>query len=350
MTTALPPVHLLVGPYTTESPEGRGRGLVSLRLDADPAGAVPVEVAVLPLPSPTYLVRHPDRPWLFAVTEAAPASVHSLALAPDGSLSLLSSVGTGGDAACHLALSPDGRHLLVAHYGSGSVASVPVLEDGRLGERQDLHVLTGSGPDPERQEAPHAHQVVWDGDEALVADLGTDRVHRLHLDPEGRLSLAGPPVVLPPGTGPRHLVVVADHLVVAGELSGELWLGRRDDDGGWQELDSTPCSTEPRDGPVHPSALRADGDQVVVANRGPGTLTVFTLDRGAGRLERQAEFGCGGSWPRDLVLGEGHLWVANQTDDVVTVFARDVLPPPGPVLEVAVPTPACVVLVPLPGR
>lgn len=341
------PGQVVIGGYTPDGVED-AVGLTSWRPRPDGAGLE--VVARLALADPTYLVAHPDEPWLFVAGETDPGRVSSVRLGADGDLELLSTVETGGSGSCHVALAADGRHVLVADYGSGTVCSVPVGADGRLGERSGSWRLEGSGPDPERQEAPHAHQVVVDGAEVLVADLGTDRVHRLALADDGSLEEAGPAVRLPAGSGPRHLVVVADHLVVATELSGELWLGRRASDGGWTELDRVPCTASTADGELYPSALRADGDTVLVANRGPGTVASFALDREAGTLRLIDERAGGGRWPRDLVVTDSLLWVANQTDDVVTLLARDAGPGGEPVLSLRTPAPACVLLAPSDGR
>jgi 6-phosphogluconolactonase len=343
-----PLAFVLVGGYT--APEGRAPGLRCLRPRSGGGPLALDEVSTLDLPSPSYLVMHPRRPWLFTVSEGARSELASVALQPDGSLVLLSRVASGGDGGCHLALSPDGRHLVVAHYGSGTVARVGVGLDGRLVGPPVTHALSGTGPDRERQQGPHAHQVVWHGDELLVPDLGSDRVHRLRLGPDGALAPSAPPVVLPPGSGPRHLVVLPEHLVVACELSGELWLGRRDPEGGWHEVDRVPCSATTSGSPLAPSALRRDGDELLVANRGPGTVAVFTLDRGTDRLRRRPELGCGGTQPRDLVVDGDRLWVANQADDVVTVLDRLAPPPATAPLTVPSPTPSCVVLVPGAGQ
>ena len=175
-------------------------------------------------------------------------------------------------------------------------------------------------------------------------------MHRLAVDADGRLAEAGPAVRLPPGSGPRHLVVVEDHLVVACELSGQLWVGRADGHGGWSPVVTAPCSGVADAPTVQPSALRADGDLLFVANRGPDTVAAFVLDRGAATLTRTAEFGCGGAEPRDLVLEPGRLWVANQGGDVLSVFDRRSLPPAAPPVQVPSLTPTCVLLRPPAGR
>ena len=336
--------QLLVGGYTAEQ-GGQAPGLTLLAPAGDGRGAELAVLSTLDLVSPSYLVRHPREPWVFAVSETDASRVSSVARSDDGRLVLLSDVATGGSDACHLALSPDGTRLLVAHYGSGSVASFLVGADGRLSSLVDRVASTGTGPDPDRQAAPHAHQVVWDGEEVLVPDLGTDRLHRLHVGADGALTGAGPAVVLPAGSGPRHLVVLGDHLAVACELSGQLWLAARTDDG-WLEVASVPCSAAAEGASVQPSALRADGDQLYVANRGPATVAVFTLDRPTGLLTPVAEFGCGGAGPRDLVLEPARLWVVNQADDRVSVFDRRSVPPLAAPGQLPSASPACVVLDP----
>jgi 6-phosphogluconolactonase len=339
--TALPR-HVIIGGYTPEDDEGAG-GLTSWRPRPDGAGLDAVDR--LALTNPTYLVAHPSEPWLFVVGETDPGQVSSVRFNEDGTLDLISTVGTGGSGSCHVAVAADARHVLVADYGSGTVCSVPVEPDGRLRERSGFWRFDGSGPVSGRQEAPHAHQALVDGAEVLVADLGTDRIHRLRLGEDGTLSLAGPAVPLPAGSGPRHAVVVEDHLVVVTELSGELWLGRRASGGGWTELDRVPCTASADRDELSPSALRADGDTVLIANRGPGTVAAFALDRRAGTLRLIEERAGGGHSPRDLVVTDSLLWVANQTDDVVTVLARDAEPGAEPVLSVPTPAPACVLLV-----
>jgi len=345
---------VLVGGYTAETADmaGSAAGLTSWRLATAADGSPTLEpLDALGLPSPTYAVAHPGRPWVFTVGETSPATVTSLSWQPDGTLTRLSTVPAGGDLACHLALSPDLTRVVVASYGSGTVSSFAVDDEGRLSPL-DVHQLQGSGPDLERQQGPHAHQVVFHEDEVWVSDLGTDRVHRLRLGPAGELTEAAPPVVLPAGSGPRHLVLLGEHLVVACELAGTLWLARRAADGSWTGLGSEPTTTVSSGAPLAPSALLADGGLVVVANRGPGTVSLFHLDADAGRLVRGAEVPCGGSGPRDLTLTAEHLWVANQADDVLTVFTRDALlgPDPRPVLEVATPSPARTVLLSATGR
>jgi 6-phosphogluconolactonase len=327
------PSRVVIGGYSLD-PQGdgpeAGTGLRVLDLDGGASdGPRYVTVGHEPLLSPTWVVPHPRRPWLVSVTEAAPSEVVCTRVEADGALRVLGRRATGGDFGCHLALSADGSQVVVAHYGSGTVETFALDDEGQLAGPLDRFTSTAPlGPDPDRQDGPHAHQAVLDPHrpgEVLVCDLGTDRVHRLRLHPDGRLTEAAPALVLPPGFGPRHLVVVGDMLVVAGELAGELWLGRRDD-GGWQHTQTLPTTRRTAEerarssAPALPSALRVVGDQVVVATRGIDTVSVLALDRERSTVSFVAEVSCLGHHPRDLVVADGLVWIANQWSDELVVL------------------------------
>lgn len=349
------PLHVIIGGYTEEM-DGKAVGISSLVMTSTDAEQVEFTAAEpSSVASPSYLVADPARRLLFACHETQPGAVSSWAVADDGALRKISEVPSEGDAPCHLWLAPNGGQLVVANYASGSVGSFAVGQDGRLSAATDTYTFSGHGPDSERQAGPHAHQVVGHGDGLLVCDLGTDRVHRLRLDGHGRFDMAGKPVVLPPGSGPRHLVVVEEHLVVACELSAELWLARPDGDG-WRVWGGVPSSeiTPPTTERSYPSAVVTGAGLVFVANRGVGTVAAFRLDPRAdgghdSGLRQVSEFGCGGSWPRDLAVAGDHLWVANQTDHQVCAFRCTELPPKAIDFVIDTPSPACVVVSPMSG-
>jgi 6-phosphogluconolactonase len=88
----------------------------------------------------------------------------------------------------------------------------------------------GTGPNPDRQEAPHAHQILTDLDERHVfgVDLGADKVNVLNLNP-GTGVLAANTVPFAPvasGSGPRHTKFHPDrrHAYVLDELASSITL------------------------------------------------------------------------------------------------------------------------------
>src|SRR5262249_28653348 len=95
----------------------------------------------------------------------------------DGTLKPLNSVRSGGAGPTYVSLHPSGRFVLVANYFGGSVAVLPVLGDGRLGEATDVKADAGKvGP----TRAAHAPK-------GSFAFSGHDRTHAhmIRADPSG---------------------------------------------------------------------------------------------------------------------------------------------------------------------
>ncbi|MFC8850610.1 MULTISPECIES: lactonase family protein [unclassified Micromonospora] len=334
-----------VGGYTAAS-GGRGEGIVAARRDPVTGGLTPLGT-VAATPSPSFLVRHPTLPVLYAVNELPEGEVSAFRVAPDGDLAPLGVRGTGGAEPCHLAVTPDGGHLVVANYGGGSVTVFPLDPAGVPGERSDLVVHSGRGPDPQRQEKAHCHMVspAPDGGPLLAVDLGTDSVYRYDLDAaSGRLVPRAPRVRTAAGAGPRHLARHPDgrRCWLAGELDATVTTYELTADGSLHQRGRVDASA--RTGHVQPSeiAVGADGRFLYVGNRGIGTVSVFAV---AGELpELVAEVETGGEWPRHFALTGEHLYVADERADMVRVFRVDAATGvPTPVGEpVAVPSPTCV--------
>jgi 6-phosphogluconolactonase (cycloisomerase 2 family) len=311
---------VFVGCYTGET-GGEGEGITLLR--RDPASGDLARLGVVArTPSPSFLTQHPTLPVLYAANELESGAVTAFTVAADGSLTELGSRPTGGRQPCHVAVTADGRHLLAANYTSGSVSVHPLDLGGRPGERSDLLDLDGEGPDPERQQGPHAHMVAPDPSSSgvLIVDLGSDRVWRARLDAvSGRLTDLAPAIVTAPGTGPRHLLRSPDGaLLVTGELAADLTWYRPSASGELERRGGVPATTVA--GRDFPSELTSgpDGRFVYVANRGPNTVSVFAWTRDAAELI--AEVPTGGDWPRHMALANDHLYVANERSHTVTVF------------------------------
>lgn len=97
--------------------------------------------------------------------------------------------------------------MLSANYTSGSIAVHPINEDGSLGDTAYFLQRSGTGPNAERQEGPHAHQIAFDRAGAYVfdIDLGSDTVYTSTLTEDGQLEEVDR-LHIHPGAGPRHMV------------------------------------------------------------------------------------------------------------------------------------------------
>ncbi|MGC4893074.1 lactonase family protein [Micromonospora sp. DT31] len=335
---------LHIGGYTAET-GGRAEGIVAARRDRGTGALTPLGTVAV-TPSPSFLVRHPGLPVLYAANELPDGLVSAFRAAPDGSLTALGVRPTGGAEPCHVAVAPDGRHLFAANYGGGSVAVFPLDADGVPGERTDLVRHEGRGVDPERQEGAHCHMVSPDpaGGPLLVVDLGTDSVYRYDLDAvSGQLAPRPPRLRTPAGSGPRHLARHPDgrRCWLVGELDATV-AGYDLTPEGLHERVRVDASG--RAGHVQPSevAVGPGGRFLYVGNRGVGTVAVFALD--GVRPELVAEVDTGGGWPRHFALTGEHLYVADERADLIRILRVDPgTGVPEPVGEpVAVASPTCV--------
>jgi 6-phosphogluconolactonase len=336
---------LYIGSYTPEM-GGEGAGITAVR--RDPAtGRLESLGVVARTPSPSFLAWHPTLPVLYATNELDEGTVSAWAVTGETEFRPLGSGSTGGVHPCHLAVAPGGRYLVSTNYTSGSVAVHRLGEDGALGERTDLLVHDGAGPDPQRQERAHAHMASPNpgGGAILVVDLGTDAVYRYDLEAAtGRLVPLGPRIQVHAGSGPRHLARHPDgrRAYLVGELDATVTAYDIDGAAGVLHERGRVSSTRLAGGQPSEISVRADGRFLYVANRGPDTISVFSLDGDAPSY--LAEVATGGRWPRHFALVAEHLYVANERSHTVVGFRVDpdsgVPHEPGNALEM--PSPTCV--------
>ncbi len=272
-----------------------------------------------------------------------------------GALTFLNRQLSRGTSPCHLSVTLDGKAVATANYSSGTVTLLPILADGSLGEPAGTVQHRGKGPNPSRQEGPHAHSITPDpatGD-LYACDLGVDRVF-VYCGGRPALEAAEPPALQThPGAGPRHLAFHPGGrwLYVVNELDSTVSFFARPAPAspfGVEEVQSFP--TLPPGETVtnwcaH-IAVRPDGRFVYASNRGHDTIAVFAVDPARGALAPVAFEPVLGRTPRHFALDPSGRWLlaAGQDSDVIRVFAVDAasgrLSPNGQ--AVTIPRPVCV--------
>jgi len=193
-----------IGTYTGP----QSKGIYAARFDAD-TGKLEAPILAGELTRPSFVAIHPNRKYLYAVSETGTSTVSAFEINPKtGALTLLNTVPAKGSSACHLVVDRTGKSLVVANYGNGSVSVFRVGADGRLSDSTSQVQHSGSGPDRSRQRGPHAHGVVLSPVNrfVFVPDLGMDQILTYRLDPaQATITAHDPPfVAVPPGSGPRH--------------------------------------------------------------------------------------------------------------------------------------------------
>ena len=241
---------------------------------------------------------------------------------PEDEWAASATAATGGSQPCYVALNPDETLLALANYDSGSLALFALdLRTGLQVDPPQVRGNRGQGPNPERQEGPHAHCALFHpaGGWLFQTDLGTDEILAFPLDP----GLGEPHCAFraPPGSGPRHLLF---HHGGAAFLISELastidlleWDGRQFTSR--QQVSTLPPGAgDSLGGHI---GINAGGDRIYATNRGHDSVAVFAFD--GQRLAPIQHIGCGGASPRHFLLREQDrtLLVANEESGTVTGF------------------------------
>ncbi len=247
-------------------------------------------------------------------------------------LSLINKRNTEGAHPCYLSLSKDGRFLSVANYTGGNAALFELNEGGALLDGPVIRQHSGSGPNPERQEAPHAHCSVWrpDGQYLYVVDLGIDEVLAYPFNTEtGALGPASTALEVAGGSGPRLLTFHPEKKLafLVNELTCTvLSLSYKEEGPAFSVIqeESTLPGGFAGDNTCAHIQLRPDGRFLYVSNRGHDSIAAYSVSP-EGKLSRVDIEPTQGQHPRYFTISpDGRfLLVANRDSDSVVVFRID---------------------------
>jgi 6-phosphogluconolactonase len=317
--------------------------------------------------NPTFLAVHPNGRSLYAVGEIGnfggkkSGSVAAFSIdSATGKLTLLNAQPSGGAGPCHVFVDATGKCVLAANYGGGSVTSIPVKEDGSLGEPGSFIQHTGGSVNKQRQEGPHGHCIVTDPGNrfALACDLGLDKVLIYKLDANKATLTPNEPAFgsTAAGAGPRHIAFQPQgkFAFVINELDCTMttfaWDARR---GALNAVGSVSTIPGEREKGFSTAEVQAhpNGKFVYGSNRGHDSIAVFSVDQRTGKLTRVQNESTQGKTPRHFTLDPTakFLIAENQGSDSVFVFSVDQstgkLTPTGEKIEVG--APVCAVFAPV---
>ena len=335
-------------PTQVDLPPGNGRGIHLFQVDRASGALMPHGIVELGT-SPSCLAVNAAGTRLYSANETdrvgdrKEGSISAFAIdRTDGQLELLNTVRSGGAGPTYVSIHPGGRFLLVANYFGGSVAVLPILSDGSLGEPTDVQVDAGQlGPNRATNAPPgsfafsghdrtHAHmiQAAPSGRFVLHVDLGLDRIFVWKFDAQQGVLTPNEPaaVSLPPGDGPRHFhfhpngrwfysiqeegstIVLFDYDAATGRLTAR------------QTISTLPpgfagsnfCSE---------ILVSADGRFVYAGNRLHDSIGIFSVGSD-GELTYVEEVWTRGNYPRSFSFDPAgqFLYCCNQRADNVAVF------------------------------
>ena len=313
-----------------------GKGIQAFRYDPQTAAFDPLgQLAVFH--NPSFLTADGDGRFLYAVSEVegnANGAVGAFQIEPaTGKLAALNQASSEGVAPCHLAVDRSKKLLMAANYGTGSVPVFSLGADGRLGKLEELLTASGHGPDPKRQEGPHAHETVLsaDGRFLYVPDLGLDQICIYKIDASsGAVTPNNPPFSkVPAGMGPRHIVFSRDgnFAYVMSELKSVVLAFKVNGaNGSLEQMQAIAATADGKDfDGAAEILLHPNGKFLYASVRGPGTIAVFSVDGQSGHLKKIQDIKTGGTWPRGVEFDPtGTLLLAgDQKSNEVALFKVD---------------------------
>lgn len=192
-----------------------------------------------------------------------------------------------------------------------------------------------------------AHQAVFlPGGLVATTDMGWDLV-RFWRAAESGLR-AAQDVVLPRGSGPRHMVWhPSGHLYVVTELSREIFALAPDMTGHWRIVAGTSLGAGMLDDDTAAElAASRDGDFLYAGVRGSNTIATVRVKGAGDALAPVALVDAGVDWPRHHLVVRDTLLVAGQRSDEVASLTLDLRTGvPGRVRHrVEAPTPTCLLV------
>ena len=338
-------------PTQVDLPPGNGRGIHLFLVNRDNGSLTPAGIYEMGT-SPSCLALNSSGTRLYSANETdrvgadKEGTVSAFAIdRTDGKLELLNTIGSGGAGPTYVSVHPTGRFLFVANYFGGSVAVLPILPDGRLGDATDTRDDVGKlGPTTATNAPPgsfafsghdrtHAHMIQADpsGRFVLHVDLGLDQIFVWKFDEKKGVLAPGelPAVSLPPGDGPRHFhfhpdgrwfysiqeegstIVLFDYDAATGRLASR------------QTISTLPpgfagsnfCSE---------ILVSADGRYVYAGNRLHDSIGIFSVGPD-GTLTFVGEEWTRGNYPRSFNFDPTgqFLYCCNQRADNIAVFRVD---------------------------
>jgi 6-phosphogluconolactonase len=331
--------------YVGTYPNGDSKGIYLYDFDEETGKLTWLGLAA-EIANPSFVVTDPTHRYLYAVSDSdvdihgpnanqAVNTISSFAIdAATGSLKFLNRVSSGGKDPIHLIVDNTGKILFAANYDSGSVASFSLRPDGSIGAMTGFDQHHGSSVNPQRQEGPHAHEVVVSPDNRFlfVPDLGLDRILIYRIDEAKRSFALNTPgyVAVKGGLGPRHFAFApgGKFAYAICEMGSSVVAFSYDRESGAlapiQTVSTLPAGFSGEDNSAE-MQIDKPGRFLYASNRGQNTITEFQIDQNTGKLTAVQNISTGGKTPRNFVIDPTgrYLLAANQDSNNIVLFEID---------------------------
>ena len=328
-------------------------GIYVFRMDPHDGDLTPIQLVTTD--NPSFLALDPTLTHLYSTNENVGGRFSAYAIDhAHGTLSFINTQPSQGDFPAHLGVHPSGAYLLGTNYGTGNYPIYRILADGSIGPLTDNFqgVGNGTGPNPARQEGPHAHQILTDLDAGHVfgVDLGADKVNVWTLDLGAGVLVPNtvPFAPVASGSGPRHMAFHQSRkfAYVLDELASSITAFTYDPARGamvWLQTISTLPAGFTGANTTAEIRIHPGGRFLYNTNRGHNSVAMFEIDLDTGKLRVIGWESTRGEWPRGMNIDPSgtFLYAANQNTDTIVVFnidrANGKLKPTGAVVHTPTP-------------
>jgi len=326
-------INLAIGSYTEfqdHVPNACGEGITIISFD-ETEGLWGDFNILGDLKNPSYLEWDSMQRHLYAITESNEGAGLIQVYKTDNNYQPVSSIPGPGRAGCHLRGDFSNNMMYAVSYTDGTLKAY-TLEKGVPVDQVFHHRFEGSGPDRNRQEKAHAHQVLFYSDSPYlyVCDLGSDRIWVGSRQREKAAFQEA--LIVPSGYGPRHLAFdhSGEYVFILCELNPHLLVAKINQTDGSLEIVQDLPTVDSRPFPLcAPAAVKVhpSGKTVAVSNRFDDSITVFQIKRKEKKvsLEYFQNFSSKGKTPRDITFCPSGRWllIANQDSGDIQVKAFD---------------------------
>jgi 6-phosphogluconolactonase len=307
-------------------------GIYVFRLDPSDGGLTPLQI--VPAANPSFVALDPALTHLYSVNENLAGRVSAYSINPaNGNLTFINTASANGQFTTHIKVHPSGQYVYAANYGTGNFPVYRINANGSIGPMTDefQSIGNGTGPRPDRQEGPHAHQILTDlgGNHVFGVDLGADKVNALNLNlGTGLFSPNTVPFApVASGSGPRHMAFHPDgqRAYVLDELASTITVFNYDPARGalvWRQTLSTLPDGFTGSNTTAEIRIHASGQFLYNTNRGHNSVTMYAIDVITGELDVIGWESTRGEWPRGMNIDPSgtFLYAANQNTDTIAVF------------------------------
>ncbi len=321
---------LYVGTYAQENQAG----IFRYRIDGKTHN-LQLELEKDGISNPSYLALSEDGHHLYAVMEdmnyhGETGGGFGVLECKENQLKLIHSQGTRGTLPCHVLLDEKNRYAFVSNYMSGSFSMFSLEMNGHIRALCDFKQHEGKGMHPTRQEGPHVHFSGMDSQKEGLwcVDLGQDKIFYYKINPQVECLEHCPErdIIFPGGCGPRHFVIhptCPKWMYVVCELSSEVFV--IDIAGEIPKTFQRISTLDTADTKSTCAAIKCsqDGRFLYASNRGDDSIAVYEIGQDTGLLNRIQIQKTMGKSPRDFLILEDMLLVANQDSNNITCFHRD---------------------------